>query len=357
MAGVGGSGPFAINIIASSLSGVTERTLLVAVESERREVTIRIGNALVEVVDDVGTLLSASTEIGLVVALEVGRALGLSAEGGARRTTLSLSNHPHAVVVSVAVGLIAVAVLASGLTGANTSSILNLDFAEIFVFSAETEISLERAVGAADEVVAIPQAARTFLVTRIRASVLDFTTSFTNFSVEIPFADSVVVARGGVLVVIAILATAFLEVVPVALNVVVAGNVVRVDVGAAEGAGTFRDDPSTHGVVATVRGNDVLGAESFAAEGIRVPGTFRIGGAGGFIFVAEAALEGTVSIDNFTFIEISATVVEVEIRGVVTANTHGTGSDALDFTVVPVAAWVGFTGRLRHVLEFAGASA
>ena len=301
--------------------------------------------------------MSASTEIGLVVALEVGRALGLSAEGGARRTTLSLSNHPHAVVVSVAVGLIAVAVLASGLTGANTSSILNLDFTEIFVFSAETEISLERAVGAADEVVAIPQAARTFLVTRIRASVLDFTTSFTNFSVEIPFADSVVVARGGVLVVIAILATAFLEVVPVALNVVVAGNVVRVDVGAAEGAGTFRDDPSTHGVAATVRGNNVLGAESFAAESIRVPGTFRISGAGGFIFVAEAALEGTVAVDNFTFVETSTTVVEVEFRGVVTSNTHGAGGDALDFTIIPIAAWVGFTGSLRHVLEFAGASA
>ena len=80
LARVGSSRPFAINIIASSLSGVTERALLVAVESERREVTIRIGDALVEVVDNVRTLLSASTEVRLVVALEVGRALGLSTE-------------------------------------------------------------------------------------------------------------------------------------------------------------------------------------------------------------------------------------------------------------------------------------
>jgi hypothetical protein len=233
---------------------------------------------------------------------------------------------------------------------------LSDDFAEVSVFCAAAKIGLNVAVGAADEVAAVPQAVGVS-VTRIRSLVHDFATFLARGRSEVPVANSEVVTRSRVGVVSAILTAAVFKVVPLALNVVVTRNVGGVDEGAAKSAGRLRNNPSAHGVVLAVRSDGVVGAQSFAALSIRVPDTVGVGIARRLRVVAVAALEGAVSIVDLALGEGSAGSVEVGVGGEFRANTHGTSSGALGIDIIPVAVGVIDAGSLSHVAEFARTTA
>lgn len=140
------------------MSGVAKRALLVAGDGERREVAVGVGNAGSEIGDG-RALLDAGALVGLVVALRVGVALGDGTEDRARGTAEVVRDHPHAARVGVAGGLVGVAVLADRLARADARTFLDLDLAKRGFFGAATEVGLDVAVGAADEVGAVPEAA------------------------------------------------------------------------------------------------------------------------------------------------------------------------------------------------------
>lgn len=165
--------------------------------------------------------------------------------------------------------------MADGLTRANTSSILSLDLTEGSFFGAATKIGLDVAVCAADEVGLVPKAVG-IIVAGSRSGVSDFAASLASRRGEVPFADGVVVTRGGIGVVRAILAANTIGVVPPTLNIVVASDVGGVDEGAAKSTFRTGDDPGAHRVVLAIGGDEVVGAESFAALSIGVPSASNI---------------------------------------------------------------------------------
>lgn len=347
----------AISIVTSGLSCITKRTLLVTLQSERREIAVVVGDTLVEIVDDGVALLSARSAVGLEVALRIGCAFRHGAESGARRTTSVVGDHPHAGRISVASSLVAVSVLAERTAATNTTTGLNDNFADVFVVGAATKIGFDVAVGAANKVVAVPQALG-IGVTRVRTLIFDFATFLADRSVKVPVADGEIVTRGRVGVVSTVLTAASFSVVPCALNIVVTRSVGVVNVRAAERTGAqWGNDPGTHRVVLAIRSNGMVEAKCFTTLSIRIPDAVGVGVARTFRVIAEAALEDALSVFDLTFRERSAACVEGHIGAIFGADAHGASGRALRVDVIPITTGIVRAGSTSHVAEFARTTA